>query len=191
MRFYMHETNPFLLFTRRFDAIGIRYMVTGSVAATIYGEPRLTNDVDIVAVVADAEIAALAVKFPLSEFYLPPGEVIRVETARPHRGHFNIIHRATGFKADVYLAGRDPLHDWGLAHTRHVAVDGAPVPVAPPEYVIVRKLEFFREGGSEKHLHDIRAILAGAAVLVDLPRIDAFAAERGLTELWRTAQAAR
>lgn len=186
----MPGTNPFLVFTRRFDVVGIRYMITGSVAATIYGEPRLTNDVDIVAVVADVQIAQLTAEFPLSEFYLPPEDVIRVERARSHRGHFNIIHHATGFKADVYLAGRDPLHEWGLTNVRHVAIEDTTVPLAPPEYVIVRKLEFYREGGSEKHLLDIRAMLAGAATAVDTARIDAFAEERGLAELWQAAKSA-
>ena len=59
----MHATNPAIIFTQRFDAIGIRYMITGSVAATLYGEPRLTNDVDIVAVILDAHLAPLANAF--------------------------------------------------------------------------------------------------------------------------------
>ena len=187
----MHETNPFLIFTRRFDAIGVRYMITGSVAATIYGEPRLTNDVDVVAAVMDSQVGRLADVFPLSEFYLPPEEVIRVENARTHRGHFNIIHHASGFKADVYLTGRDSLHEWGMANARHVEVEGMVVSVAPPEYVVVRKLEFYREGGSEKHLNDIRAMLAGAIASADIAIIDAFAEERGLTEVWRTTRRLR
>lgn len=45
----MPSPEPFLLFTRAFEELGVRYMVSGSLAAMFYGEPRLTNDVDIVA----------------------------------------------------------------------------------------------------------------------------------------------
>ena len=44
----MPSPEPFLIFTRTLNELGIRYMVSGSVAAIYYGEPRLTNDVDII-----------------------------------------------------------------------------------------------------------------------------------------------
>jgi hypothetical protein len=184
----MHETNPFLIFTTRLHAIGVRYMITGSVAATFYGEPRLTNDVDIVAVISGEQAPALGDAFPLSEFYLPPEEVIRVESARALRGHFNIIHHSTGYKADIYLAGQDGLHQWGLGHVRKVEIDGVFITLAPPEYVIVRKLEFFREGNSEKHIKDIRAIIDGVSQGIDHAVIDTFVSERGLSDIWNSAK---
>ncbi|MCI0651701.1 MAG: hypothetical protein L0Z55_07445 [Planctomycetes bacterium] len=99
----MHETNLFLLFTTRLNALGAQYMVTGSVAVIIYGEPLLTHDVDLIVVLEREHIARLLDVFPATEFYCPPGEVIAIEAARPQCGHFNIIHHGTGFKADVYL----------------------------------------------------------------------------------------
>lgn len=59
------ETNPFLLFIRRLETLGVPYMVTGSVASTLYGEPRLTNDVDIVAEIDRKDCEAIASLFPL------------------------------------------------------------------------------------------------------------------------------
>lgn len=183
----MPEANLFLLFTRRLDALGARYMVSGSVAVTIYGAPRLTHDVDLVVVLDRKQIARLPEIFPLDEFYCPPLEAIEVEAARDQRGHFNIIHHETGFKADFYLAGRDPLHAWALARTRRVDVAGAPVVVAPPEYVILRKLEFYREGGSEKHLRDIRSMLETSPDAIDRAELERMIAERGLREAWTEA----
>jgi hypothetical protein len=156
------------LFVARLDAVGIPYMVTGSVASMIYGEPRLTLDVDIVIELQIDRAGAFLDAFPESEFYRPPLDVVRAEAGRDARGHFNLIHHATGMKADIYLAARDALHHWGLA---------------PPEYVIIRKLEFFREGGSGKHLRDVRAMLAAG---IELDR-DFLAAElrgRGLEPEW-------
>jgi len=103
------------MFTQRLNMPGVAYMVSGSVAVIIYGGPRLTHDVDLIVVLDRAHIARLPEVFPPAEFYCPPVDVIAVEAAREQRGHFNIIHHKTAFKADVYLSGRDPLHAWGLA----------------------------------------------------------------------------
>ena len=117
-------------------------MVSGSVASMVYGEPRLTNDVDIIVALTTARAGDLEKLFPLSDFYCPPEEVIAVETCRPRRGHFNIIHHATGHKADIYSAGSDPLQAWGLKNRRAIEMaDGESLWIAPPEYVILRKLE--------------------------------------------------
>ena len=106
-----------------------------------------------------------------------------VECARESRGHFNLIHHATGMKADVYIAS-DALHRWGLAHRRHISLGSGKLALAPPEYVILRKLEFWREGGSEKHLRDVRAMLATDLAL-DQSFLDAELRQRGLDEAWR------
>ena len=65
-------------------------------------------------------IDALVRAFPDEDFYCAPAEVIRVEARRRQRGHFNIIHHETGFKADMYVAGDDPLHRWALARQRRL-----------------------------------------------------------------------
>lgn len=172
------------LFVQPLEALGLPYMVTGSVASMIYGEPRLTLDVDIVLDLAAARAVDLLGAFPDSAFYRPPLEVVQVECAREARGHFNVIHHATGMKADVYLAAQDELHRWGLAHRRRIRFGEGELALAPPEYVILRKLEFWREGGSEKHLRDVRAMLAADSRL-DRAFLDAQLRLRGLDEAWR------
>ena len=143
----------------RLNATGTTWMATGSIAAMSYGDYRATNDIDVILVLAGDEIEKLAAAFPLQEFYCPPVDVIATEAARESRGHFNLIHHGTGFKADIYIASRDLLTQWALQHRRPLQLGETTMWVAPPEYVIIGKLEFFREGGSEKHLHDIRAML--------------------------------
>jgi hypothetical protein len=184
----MPEPELTLLFTRPLNALGARYMVSGSVAAGIYGAPRLTNDVDVIVLLGRAQIARLPEVFPEAEFYCPPVEVIVEEAAREQHGNFNIIHHETGFKADIYLAGGDPLHAWALARARTLDVAGEPLVVAPPEYVIVRKLEFYREGGSEKHLRDIRSMLETSPDAIDRAELERLIGERGLREAWEKAQ---
>lgn len=186
----MHEGSLVLLFTERLTAARIEYMVTGSVACIVYGEPRLTHDVDLVLALRDtADAEAIERAFPSDQFYLPPLEVIRAEQARQLRGHFNIIHHDTGYKADVYLRGRDPLHLWAFDRRQRVQLEGAELVVAPPAYVIVRKLEYFREGGSEKHLDDIAGMLRVSGDAIDVGEIDRLTGERGLAAEWAAARA--
>ena len=128
----MQQVNLVQLFTDRLAAIGVRYMVTGSVAGVLYGEPRVTHDVDIVlALVGEADARALCAAFPLEDFYCPPFEIVVQEMRRPQRGHFNLVHHDTGFRADIYLLSRDPLHRWAMGERRDIALGRAPVAVAP------------------------------------------------------------
>lgn len=171
------------MFVARLNAVGAPYMITGATAAIIYGQPRVTNDLDVVLALNDEHLPALVAAFPESEFYLPPESVIRTERARVLRGHFNVIHHETGYKADIYLVGQDPLHAWAMALRRSIEwAAGTPLWVAPPEYVIVRKLEYFREGQSQKHPADIRAILATTAV--DRSSIARWLPRLGLEAVW-------
>jgi hypothetical protein len=181
----MPEAELSLLFVRPLNQLGVRYMVSGSVAAILYGEPRLTHDVDFIVFLRHKDIARLRQAFPQPEFYVPPVEVIAVEMAREQRGHFNVIHADTGFKADFYTAGRDELQAWGFRHVQRKTFRGEPIVVAPPEYVIVRKLEYFREGGSEKHLRDIRAILNVSGGELDRDALNDWITRRGVLAEWR------
>ena len=180
----MPEPDLLELFVARLDEIGVSYLVTGSVAATLYGEPRATHDIDLVVELSTAGREALPGAFPAAEFYLPPPEVVLLESARAGRGHFNIIHHASGLKADVYLVGDDELHTWAFHDARHYTLGKLEVRVAPPEYVIVRKLEFYREGGSPKHLRDIRSMLSLSQELIDMPTLEGWVQRRGLSETW-------
>src|ERR1043166_2677167 len=103
----MPEAELSLLFLRPLNKLGLRYIVGGSVAAILYGEPRFTNDLDLVVFFRSSDIPRLREAFPTPEFYVPPDEIIAAEVARLEKGQFNILHVATGFKADVYTTGRD------------------------------------------------------------------------------------
>jgi hypothetical protein len=183
----MPEPDLFLLFARPLNRASIRYVVTGSVAAIFYGEPRLTHDVDLVVLLNATDIQKLLAAFPPSQFYLPPLETILTETAREHRGHFNFIHNQTGFKADMYPTGRDEANAWAFRARRPVEFEGETIMLAPPEYVILRKLEYYREGQSEKHLRDIRGMLSVSGEQLDRAELVAWIGRLGLEKEWRLA----
>ncbi len=157
----MPEHDFYRVFIEPFERLGIPYMVTGSIAAIFYGEPRLTHDIDIVLHLREPDIGRLCAMFPLDGYYCPPPEVIQVEMRRESHAHFNLIHHATGLKADCYPFTGDRLHAWALQNRRmqSLAVNQM-VQLAPPEYVIIRKMQYFRDGGSQKHVQDIQSMLA-------------------------------
>ena len=184
----MPAPSPLAPFLEPLERLGLPYCVTGSVAASVYGEPRLTADIDVVLLLGIQDIAALRSAFPDTAYYVPPDETLRLELARDTRGMFNLIHHASQFKADIYLAARDPLHAWALQHRRRITLGESGAWIAPPEYVILRKLEYLREGGQDKHVRDIRFILAASAV--DRVFVEAEVARLGLQTQWRQCQAA-
>ncbi len=174
------------LFAQPLNLAGVRYLISGSVAAMLYGEPRVTHDIDLVVFLRVQDARRLGELFPAPAFYVPPVAAILEEMARERRGHFNIIHAESGLKADFYAAGRDELHWWAGRHARRYPVGANTISVAPAEYVILRKLEYHRDGGSEKHVRDIRAMLAISGDHLDRPALLEWVARLGLTTEWQT-----
>jgi hypothetical protein len=178
----MHPDSTSLigLFVAPLNRLGVKYMVTGSLATSIYGDPRLTHDIDLVIVLPDDDVAVFHAAFDGAEFYVPPIDVIAVEARRALHGHFNIIHTATALKADVYTIGSDPLHHWAIERRQATTIDDQTVWLAPPEYVVLRKLQYFRDGGSDKHVRDVRAMLRQLGAEIDRGVLESEATRLGL-----------
>ena len=182
----MAETELPWVFTGPLERAEIPYMIVGAFATLAFGAVRTTEDLDLVLGLALGDLARFESAFPEADFYRPPRETLLTEVARTERGHFNLIHQATLDRADCYLTGRDPLQHWALKNRRRVAWQGRQCWVAPPECVILKKLEFFREGQSQKHVRDIQNILR----LVDVDRvfIEEHVERLGLREQWLVCQ---
>jgi hypothetical protein len=184
----MPELDLIKIFTLRLNRAKVSYFVTGAVASIIYGEPRLTHDIDLVVELSRKDASRIAEAFPLDEFYCPPIEVLQTEILRPLRGHFNLIHHQTGFKADVYAMGRDELHLWAMVNRRRFDFEGEPMWLAPPEYVILRKLQYYREGRSEKHLRDIAGMIIISGDRIDFEELLKRIRQYKLTDEWIEAR---
>lgn len=182
----MPAPSPLAPFLEPLEQLGLPYCITGSVAASVYGEPRLTADIDVVLLLGVSDLATLRAAFPEAAYYVPPEETLLLELARDTRGMFNLIHHASQFKADIYLAARDPMHAWALKERRRIALGEGGAWIAPPEYVILRKLEYLREGGQDKHVRDIRFVLAASTV--DRGFIESHVARLGLQAQWERCQ---
>lgn len=177
------------VFIRPFEDCEIPYIVTGSIASIFYGEPRLTHDIDFVVHLGQSDFAKLTKAFPLDHYYCPPEDVMRIENNRKPYGHFNLIHHGSGFKADIYTDAEDELHQWAFENRNRIdLIPGLSLWLAPPEYVIIRKLEFFREGGSDKHLSDIKKMLPQVEAGLDKNFLEEQLARRCLTDVWKTCR---
>lgn len=169
-----------------FERLHIPYLVTGSVAAMAYGEPRLTNDIDIVAAVEERHVSGLLTAFPPQEYYISD-EMIR-EAIR-HRGQFNIIHPSSGLKVDVIIRQDTPFDASRFNRARRIhPAESYDASFAAPEDVIIKKMEFYKAGGSEKHLRDITGILKISGNEVDREYITEWAKRLGLIEIWEAVR---
>ena len=169
--------------TETFDQLGIPYLVTGSMATIAYGEPRLTNDIAVVVRLSPIQVRPLCDAFPDDEFYVSLEAALE---SVQHRGQFNILHPASGLKIDLMVADDSAFNTSRFERTRFLSV--APeivVAFASPEDVILKKLEYFREGGSEKHLRDIAGVLKIMGPELDHPYLTSWAQSLGLLEIWQ------
>ena len=128
------------------EAAGIRYAVGGSWASTAFGEPRFTNDVDILADLSAAHLDEFLQRLPAA-FYVDPTKARdSIRLGRP----FNVIHIPLAFKFDLFPARAFPL---GLDELdRAVPLPGSglselPVPFVTPEDILLAKLHWYRAGG--------------------------------------------
>lgn len=180
----MRPTDVVSAFAPGFIASGIEWMITGGVANIVYGEPRLTMDLDIVASLRPRQAAALAAQFPGTTYYCPPVEVIGNEAGRESHGHFNLLHLESGARADVYVAKGDTLATGALARRQWVELAGLSVPLAPADYVILAKLRFRSQGAGERHLRDVRSMLRVLGDSVNVDQLKAEAETLGLAKQW-------
>jgi hypothetical protein len=164
------------------ERLRLPYLVTGSIATILYGEPRFTNDIDVVVQLPPRAVAALVEAFPAPEFY---ADVEQISDAIARRSQFNVIHPASGLKVDFLIPAMDAFDRSRFARARRVrpALE-LEASFAAPEDVILKKLQYYAEGGSEKHLRDIAGILRISPAEVDRGYVADWAKRLGLSEVW-------
>jgi len=164
------------------ERLGLRYFVTGSMATIFFGEPRFTNDIDIVVDLPVNRIAEFCAAFPAPEFYLSEETVHR---AVSRRGQFNIIHPASGLKVDVMVPADSSFNRSRFSRVKRIRpATGFDAVFSSAEDVILKKMEAYREGGSEKHLRDISGVLKVVGEHLDRGYIAEWADRMGTSDIW-------
>jgi len=182
----MEQSDLLRYLARVIEQVGLRYFVTGSTVTIFYGEPRFTNDIDVVVDLPEPQIAAFCRQFPKDEFHLSQAAVL---DAVRRKGQFNIIHPASGLKVDVIVPEASLFNQARFARARRVhAGEDFEAYLASPEDAIIKKMQYYREGGSEKHLRDIAGVLKTSSEQIDIPYIAQWAQQMGLTDIWIAIQ---
>jgi len=167
---------------QRLEAAGIDYMVTGSIASSLQGEPRATHDIDLVVAIRapGADVAArLKAAFPEPDFYLDEGAV---RDAIASLSMFNLLDTREGDKVDFWLL-TDDAFDRTRFDRRYVeSFEGARLPVSRPEDTILMKLRWAAMlGGSEKQFTDALRVYEVQHGRLDEPYLDRWAAALGVS----------
>lgn len=161
------------------DRAAIPYMIAGSLASTFYGEHRATADVDVV--IDPSESQLLAFLDALGEEFYVSREAAR--DALRGRFMFNVIHPGAGFKADLVIRKDRPFSREEFSRRRQVDLLGSPVYVVSPEDSILSKLEWSKEGESERQFRDALGVAVVQWPDLDVPYLRRWGRELGVEDL--------
>jgi len=183
---FARQLELLMLFVAPLDKTAITYMLTGSLAARIYGETRLVRNVDVILQIGVKQIPAFCALYPRQEFSCPSPDAIELELARAEKGRIILFHLSKGFEADMYPAC-DALHTWGLEHRRRIPLSAtSSIWTAPPEYLLLRKLvNCLKEKNSREHLRDAGELLAAHAETLDMEFLRSQVQVLEVVEFWK------
>lgn len=168
------------------ERLGLQYLITGSMASIFYGEPRFTNDIDIVIDLPPNLIKQFCRLFPDPEYYVNE-EAVREAVAQ--HTQFNVIHPSSGLKIDFMIPEPNPYNRNRFVRSQRVeAGEDYKASFASPEDVIIKKMEFYREAGSEKHLRDILGIMSISGERLEFDYISEWAGRLNLQAVWNEVQ---
>lgn len=170
------------------EKLGAKHYVGGSVASSIHGVARTTLDAYLVAVLCEVHVPRL-VSDLTPDFYVSES---MIRPAIRNESSFNVIHLATMFKIDVFVAKGRPFDQSALERIRKDSLgdeEALEVFVATPEDVILNKLEWYRLGEevSERQWNDALGVLKVQRGRLDRTYLEEWAGDLGISDLLRRA----
>ena len=170
--------------TRVLEELDVPYVVGGSLASSLHGIPRSTQDADLVAALRTEHIQPFIGRVE-GTFYVSPE---RVEAAVRRRTSFNLIHLKTMIKVDLFVFSETPLAKQEMARRQALSIPGEPeahLQIASPEDTILQKLLWYRKGGgvSERQWNDILGVIKVQGRALDLGYLKEWAERSGIEDL--------
>lgn len=160
----------------------IDYMITGSIASSLHGEPRATHDIDLVVRIDQDAIPALLAAFPRTEFYL---EEAAIRAAIRDREMFNAVEATEGSKIDFWLLTDSPFDRSRFSRKYAEKVFGIEIQVSTPEDTILAKLHWAKlSGDGEKYFQDALRVYEVQAGSLDLEYVEHWVDHLSVAALW-------
>jgi hypothetical protein len=167
------------------DSHAIEYMVTGSVASSLHGEPRATHDLDVVVAIRAEDAPVLLSHFERPQFYLDEHAILEAIA-----GMFNAINLEDGDKVDFWILTDDAFDASRFARRVTVDVFGTSLKASSPEDTILAKLRWSKlSGGSEQAFIDALRVFEVQAHTLDRAYLVEWVKALGVMELWRRLEA--
>ena len=166
----------------------VEYLIGGAIAEWAWGEPRATQDLDLVINLPIQAVGRFSKELEKRNMLVPADIILDAMIEDRADIPLNAIHMYSGLKADLYL-----MRDGDLlrqsAFQRRVLVDYGPpignVYVHSPEDLILYKLMYLGLSGQPKHARDIAAILRAKKDQLDFGYIEEWVAQLGLGSVWK------
>lgn len=170
------------------EELGVPYVIGGSLASTLHGMIRTTQDSDIITGMRSEHIASFVSSLQ-NEFFI---DEEMIADAIQHNSSFNIIHRATMFKVDIFIPRPRPFQQSQISRAQRQSFaleNEISANFASAEDTILSKLEWFRMGGetSERQWRDILGILKTRAGELDIEYLKKWAVDLGVSDLLERA----
>lgn len=162
--------------------VQVPYMLTGSLAAAYYANPRATQDVDLVIQLTVDQIDALVAGLSAAGMYVSP-EAAR-EAFRT-RGQFNVIDPESGWKADLIVRKNRPFSEAEFGRRRSATLLGLELALTSPEDLVIAKLEWSVLGDSELQRRDLIQLLESVGSALDRRYVETWISRLGLESAWR------
>jgi hypothetical protein len=162
------------------------YMLTGSYASSLQGEPRLTHDIDLVIAITPDGVRSLVSAFPSPDYYL---DQFSIDEAIRQRSQFNLLDAVGGDKVDFWILTDEPFDQSRFSRRYTEQFEGLKLHVSSPEDTILMKLRWAEmSGGSEKQFGDALGVYELQRGSLDLAYLEHWAKELKLSELWAQLQ---
>lgn len=177
-----------LYVTETLERLGVPYLVGGSLASSLHGTPRATQDVDLVAELRLQHVPALVAA--LEETFYVDHEMIRDAIRR--RSSFNVIHLETMFKVDVFILKDDPASRQEMERRQvYRILDNPPrdLVIASAEDSILQKLYRYQLGAgvSDRQWNDVLGVMKTQGGQLDMPYLTRTAALLNVEDLFQQA----
>lgn len=166
------------------EAADVPYFFTGSFVSSAHGVPRSTNDIDVLIAPTPEQLLALIDQFPTSDYYADREDAL---DALRHQSQFNVIDNSSSWKIDFIVSRNAPFDRARFARRTLVEIAGVNVYAATPEDIIIAKLRWMKESGSQRQLDDIAGVIRMQREKLDVAYVERWVAAFELEAQWDAA----